>query len=107
MFHADPLQVVHGAFEVEGFFAIELQECTVVFAHFFGGFQFDEEFRDFGLDPAVATDVHLPAGVHTDNSHILDTGFRAVARATGDSQFHLVRRPHVEQVMFQFNAQLC
>src|SRR5690606_7098064 len=63
-----------------------------------------EELRDLRLDPAVARDVDLPAGVDADHAHILDAGLRAVARTAGHRELHLVRRPHVEQHLFQIDT---
>ena len=37
---------------------------------------------------------------------VLDAGFGAIARAAGDGQLDLVRRPHVEQRVFQVDAHL-
>ncbi len=106
MIHADALHVVHGALEVEGFLAVELEERQAVFHDLLGALHLDKELAGLGLDAAVAADVQLPAGVHTDDADVLDAGFGAVARAAGNGQLDLVWRPHVEKGVFQIDAHL-
>ncbi len=85
---------VHGALQIPAFLAVELDEGAGVLQHFLLRLELDEKLRDFGLDAAVAADIHLPAGIDADDAHVLDAAFGAVARAAAHGELHLVRRVH-------------
>ena len=57
VFQTDARDVMHGAIQVIGLFAIELQESARVFLDLFRRFDLDQELRDFGLDAAVTADL--------------------------------------------------
>jgi len=101
MIEADPLQIMDGTLQIPAFLAVQLQEGARIFQHFLVGLDLDEELRDFGLDAAVAADVNFPAGIDADHADVLDAGFGAVARATGNRDLDLVRRVHAAQLAFQ------
>lgn len=63
---------------------VELEEGVVVFVYFFGGFEFDEEFCDFGFDFVVVVDVYFLVGVYVDDVDVFDFGFGVVVWVVGD-----------------------
>ena len=63
MFQTDAIQVVHCAFKIKTFFAIELKKGTGIFQHVFVTFYFAKKLRDFGFDTAVAADIKFVAGI--------------------------------------------
>ena len=62
--------------------------------------------RHLGLDATVAGHIHLPAAVHSDDAHVLDTGLGAVARAAAHGELDLVRRIHAPHRALQVLAHL-
>src|SRR5215471_7917076 len=81
------------AFEVPRLLAIELQEGSDMFEHFRLGREANQMIGDANLDAAIAADNNVVSGLDADDADILDRRFGAIARAAGDRQFHLMRRP--------------
>src|SRR5690349_22088046 len=90
---ADALEAGGRAVKIAGFFAVKLDEGAAVFHHLVLSLDLGEEVAFADLHAAVATDIEFPAAVHRDDAEVLDGRFGAIARAAGDCQLDLVRRP--------------
>src|SRR3546814_9253959 len=69
---AHPCQIMASTLQIEGLFAIQLQEGAGVLQHFVVRLHLHEELGHFGLDAAVAAHIQLPARVHRDDADVLD-----------------------------------
>src|SRR5262249_53441647 len=90
---ADPRHPRGGAFEIARLLAVELQEGADMLDPLGLGGQTHELVGDAHLDPAIAADHDIVAGLDADNADVLDRRFGAIARAAGHRELYLVRRP--------------
>src|SRR5690606_28562353 len=64
-----------------------------------------QEVGRANLHAAVAADVNLVPGLDADDAEVLDRRLRAVARAPGDRELHLVRMPRAPGHPLELDAE--